>query len=1198
VRDSVIGSLAFGARAWARFSEDDLAVIQIVAGQVATALERTRAREELLQGERDYRELVESANSIILKFDREGRIQFFNETGCRFFGYRREEVMGRDVRILLPQVESTGRVLENLIDELQEDPESYSESINENVRKNGDRVWVSWRNRPIRDASGRVIGNLAVGQDMTERRSVEDRLRESEARFRAVFELAAVGMAQVDIDTGRFRIVNDRLAQIAGRSPEELLKLTFSDITHPDDQAQDAEMFRRLMDGVQNEYRSEKRYVRPDGRLVWVQTAVTLVRDSEGRPLYSVGIVQDVTESKQAEQALLDAARELETRNRILRALSDSNQVLMRAVDEAGLLNDVCRIIVEDCGYPMVWIGYAEKDAEKSVRPVSFSGFDEGYLETLRLTWAESERGLGPTGKCIRTMTPCMCRNMLSDPQFAPWREEALKRGFASSIAIPLVADGEAIGALTIYAKEADPFSSDEVKLLTELAGDLSHGISTIRVRAAHARAEEAVRSSEERYRRFFEDDLTGDFIATPEGRILFCNPAFVRLFRFEGRDQAVGSSLADLHPQEASWKEFVALIRRHRVIEQYECERRRRDGTVVHIVENVIGTFDDEGHLTQVKGYVYDDSERKEAEFALKEANRQLREQAEEFVAINEELQAQTEELQAQTEELRVANEELRAGESRLEAARAEIEHEKRRLEAVMEALPVGVAITDTEGGIIRSNAAFKEVWGGPPPRTVSVGDYGFYRAWWAKTDEPIDPSEWAAARTLREGRGVTGQLLKIRKFDSSEGFVINSASPIHDPTGRISGSAVAIQDITDLRRAEDALRRLNDELERRVSERTETLAQTVQKLEDEVLRRIGAEEQLQERSRLLEGFFRCTIAPLAFMDREFNFIRVNEAYARLYGRIPEDFESWNYFALDPEADSRDAFEHVVRTKEQYHAFARPLSDPRRPDRLTYWNCRLIPVLDDERAVLFLVLNLEDVTDRQQAFAELQERARQLQRLTLELSQAEDRERRRLAQLLHDDLQQLLVGARLHLDFLARKGRSAGHEPNEVLDRARGLLVEAIEKSRGLSHELSPPFVTQGTLREGLLWLSKHMQNTCGLEVSVQVQAGADLDSETLRSFVYKATQEMLFNVIKHARVRRAHVRVRRSNGFIKLLVADDGSGFERRRLRRGEGLGLFSIQERAALLGGWMRFRSAAGRGSVFLLAVPAEHHDESSV
>lgn len=184
--------------------------------------------------------------------------------------------------------------------------------------------------------------------------------------------------------------------------------------------------------------------------------------------------------------------------NHTLRALSNSDHAMMHAEDEVAYLEEVCRIIIEDCGHAMVWIGYAEEDENKTVKPVAHYGFDDGYVENLNVTWADTERGRGPTGTAIRTGQPCGCKNMLTDPNFKPWCDEARKRGYASSIVLPLIADNKVLGAISIYSKEPDSFSDEEVKLLIELANDLAFGITNLRLKNAQAEAEEYVKRQAE----------------------------------------------------------------------------------------------------------------------------------------------------------------------------------------------------------------------------------------------------------------------------------------------------------------------------------------------------------------------------------------------------------------------------------------------------------------------------------------------------------------------------------------------------------------------------------------------------------------------------------------------------------------------------------------------------------------------------
>jgi sigma-B regulation protein RsbU (phosphoserine phosphatase) len=193
------------------------------------------------------------------------------------------------------------------------------------------------------------------------------------------------------------------------------------------------------------------------------------------------------------------AEERLRRANRAHRALSTSNQALVRATEESALVRQICHIIVEEAGYQLCWVGYAEQDAARTVRPIAQAGFEEGYLKVANITWADDERGSGPTGTCIRTGQIQIAKNIATDPRLAPWRADALRRGYASSIAIPLVAEGKPFAALTIYSSEIEAFGDEEVRLLTELAGDLGYGIASLRTQAERKRAEaeEMARESE-----------------------------------------------------------------------------------------------------------------------------------------------------------------------------------------------------------------------------------------------------------------------------------------------------------------------------------------------------------------------------------------------------------------------------------------------------------------------------------------------------------------------------------------------------------------------------------------------------------------------------------------------------------------------------------------------------------------------------
>ncbi|MBK8996405.1 MAG: GAF domain-containing protein [Myxococcales bacterium] len=196
---------------------------------------------------------------------------------------------------------------------------------------------------------------------------------------------------------------------------------------------------------------------------------------------------------------------ELERLTRAYQALCACQSQIVRAASEQEMLDSVCRTLVDVGRYRMAWVGYAEHDAPRTVRPVAVAGEEAGYLSSIRVSWADDAHGHGPSGTAIRTGQPHVNRDSDKNPAFAPWREDALRRGFRSSVALPLSADGEVFGALSVYSVEPDAFDSHECSLLIRFAEDLAFGVGSLRARRSlaqrDAEAQKLVRELGERVR-------------------------------------------------------------------------------------------------------------------------------------------------------------------------------------------------------------------------------------------------------------------------------------------------------------------------------------------------------------------------------------------------------------------------------------------------------------------------------------------------------------------------------------------------------------------------------------------------------------------------------------------------------------------------------------------------------------------------
>jgi PAS domain S-box-containing protein len=396
------------------------------------------------------------------------------------------------------------------------------------------------------------------------------------------------------------------------------------------------------------------------------------------------------------------------------------------------------------------------------------------------------------------------------------------------------------------------------------------------------------------------------------------------------------------------------------------------------------------------------------------------------------------------------------------------------------------------------------------------------------------------------------------------------------------------------------------------RLQEQAEELQTQAEELQDQTEELTAANEGLRESEQALresEEKYRDIVETateaIVMVDAEARIIFVNDRWSEVFGYSREEAARMTHFELvfpEDKAQMRERWESRKRgRKESYELRLR-----RKDGRPVWVLVGVAPRFDPAGKFLGTLVMLADITDRKQAeealrelnatlekkvaerTEELEHRAGQLQKLTLELTQAEERERKRLAQLLHDDLQQVLAAAKFHVSLLGSRVKSDA-AAQKVTVQVNDLLGDAIDKSRRLSHELSAPALADNDLSQAFEWLAQQMQTQHGFTVHLNVGARIEVASEPLRILLYKAAQELLFNVIKHGGVREAKLRLRHRRGRLWLSVSDHGRGFDPAQAGQTLGFGLLSIRERIGLLGGRLKIKSAIGEGSTFVIAVP---------
>lgn len=473
---------------------------------------RKRTEEELQRSEATLRGILDAAKESIWLFSPDGEILLGNATAVERFGCLPSKLIGRHFSELMPAELAAARMAR-----LREVVESGHPVEFEDERSH---ILFHHSFYPVLDADSRVVSIACFSRNVTRLRQAQQALRASQERLKLAQQAGRIGTFDRNLQTGE-TIWSEEMNALCGLPPGTpgVSFAEWEKAIHPEDLPRVRENI-RLGIAKRSTFQMEFRLYWPDRSLHWIEARGKVLCDESGQPIRTVGMNMDITERKQLQQALEEANRELQDTNRslqavteelrlsnetlegrvaeqtaelrqanqILRMILECNQALVHIYDERQLIIEICRIINDVGGYRMAWVGFAESDDARSVRPFAAVGFGEDYVEKIKVSWGENRLGLGPTGTAIRTGKVCLGKDFLTNPNLEPWRKLALEHGFRSSIALPLLSKDGAFGAVTIYASEPDAFNEKQVNLLTDLAEDMAFGITALRAHAERDR--------------------------------------------------------------------------------------------------------------------------------------------------------------------------------------------------------------------------------------------------------------------------------------------------------------------------------------------------------------------------------------------------------------------------------------------------------------------------------------------------------------------------------------------------------------------------------------------------------------------------------------------------------------------------------------------------------------------------------------
>lgn len=362
------------------------------------------------------------------------------------------------------------------------------------------------------------------------------------------------------------------------------------------------------------------------------------------------------------------------------------------------------------------------------------------------------------------------------------------------------------------------------------------------------------------------------------------------------------------------------------------------------------------------------------------------------------------------------------------------------------------------------------------------------------------------------------------------------------------------------------------------------------------EAVYRFGVEEELrrnhdalQKTNELLENMFSNIHVMVAFLDRDFNFIRVNRAYAEADGREPEFFMGKNHFELYPNEENERIFRGVVETGEPYSVSEKPFEYAGHPERgVTYWDWSLVPVKDGEGYVTGVVLSLINVTGRRRAMDELRTSREMLRNLSAHIDAVREGERTSIAREIHDELGQALTAIKMDVSWL--KNRLVEDEVlHSKAEEIISLVDQTIQSVKRISQELRPGVLDDLGLAAAIEWGAREFEKRTGIKCEFRCDAETVPLDRNRATAIFRIFQEALTNVARHAQATRVTITLTDSGGVIVLTVKDNGRGISKAEMRDPNSYGLIGMRERVEFLGGRFSITGVSGKGTTLTVAIP---------
>jgi PAS domain S-box-containing protein len=1166
--------------------------------------------------------IVTHSDDAIISKTLDGIITSFNPAAERMYGYRAEEVIGKPVSILMPHnhTDEYSSIMERIRRGKRVD---HFETIRS--RKDGSLFNASVTISPARDAEGKLIGASAIARDVTNRKRFEEQLRHSEERWRELVSAIPAGVYVCDAD-GRISEFNGRAAELWGRKPRpddricgSLRMWTPDGRPLPHEECPMASVLRTgeaVRDG-------EVVIERPDGSRITVLVSISPLRDAEGRVIGAVNCFQNITTRKHNENLLHQRLAQLRILYDLSNAVSQSSaieNVYNAALDglEQALNADRAAILLYD---------QPSGDNAPLMHFVAWRGLSDEYRAAVE--------GHSPWTPDATSPKPIVIDDA-EKHDLGELRQVVIDEGIRALGFFPLVHQGRLIGKFMVYFNKSRQLTEEEIRLGQTIADQIAYAIERRNSEAALHRREQEFRTLAEH-----SPDVIVRF--DRDHRHLYISPA-IEAATGLSPEQFIGRTKEEVGMDAVHcdrWEQCRRACFESGEPQEMEFEYPSPNG-VRYFNTRVMPEFGVDGQVETVLAVSRDITERKKAEHALSQSERNLADFFDNATLGLHWVNAEGVIIRANRAELEMlgyeeheyvgrhiaefhvdqpVNDEILARLARGETvsdfparlrhkdgsirhaiinssalfedgrfvhtrcftrdvteqqnSEEELARQFAQLDAIYASAPVGLAFADTELRFVRVNEAMARFNG----RTVEehIGRTGC-----EVVGEQMAPVEEVLRKVITTGKPITDIELRIA-MPSQPGVErdwLASYHPVHDASGKCIGVNAIVQDITMRKRSEVAL--------------------------------AASEARARARAEELEALMESNPAAVFHAhDCDCRLITGNQAAydmlcrprgANLSKTAPENEKPTNFEIFHNGTPCQESELPVQRAARGEVISGDELELRFGDGRVIQIVCNAVPCFDDQGNPRGAIATFVDITEQKEAERQVRlmnatleervkERTSQLRMLARRLTQAEQQERRRLARILHDDLQQLLVASAMRAEQLAQ--RHDGLDVSAAAKQVHDLIQQSIQSARSLTSEICPPVLYDGGLAATLPWLVRRIEQRHDLAVNLEIDESAEPSDEETRIALYLTARELLFNVAKYAKTNEAFVSLsRRDNEWVRLVVEDRGVGFDTSQIERSEdggGFGLFSLRERAELFGGRMAIHSEIGKGTRIEFELP---------